>query len=222
LAENENTTHNGDDNEELVLSLTMISSPSKARNNNNRSRYILVVSDRCMRVLPSIHENVSALLSSVFPVLFYFSTSSVPDAVLPVVGDALSVTVSVSEASSATAISETPKKKHERPEDLSSDNGIIYSHARFDRTGAAFQDMLMAHAYAWHRNFTYHGACISSDHPAPHADQLQELLQATGLNAILKFACPDTKRGGRIRAKAYYRKDTAIGRQIGATIFDHS
>jgi hypothetical protein len=114
LALAENTTHNGDDNEELVLSLTMISSPSKARNNNNRSRYILVVSDRCMRSNFRWHsrKTVSALLMVIllFPVLFYFSTSSVPDAVLPAVCDALP-SYPVSEASSATVLSETPKKK---------------------------------------------------------------------------------------------------------------
>jgi hypothetical protein len=184
----------------------MISSPSKARTNKDRSRSILVLSDRCIRSNLRLHsrKSVSALLVILlFPVLFYF-------------GDELSVAVAVSEASPAAAISDTQKKKHERPEDFlspSSDTGrsIVYSHARKDRTGAAFQDMLMAHAYAWHRNLTYHGACISSDHPAPYADQLKELLQATGLNTILKFACPDTKRGGRIVAqKVYYRKDTAI------------
>jgi hypothetical protein len=59
--------------------------------------------------------------------------------------------------------------------------------------------MLMAHA-AWHRNLTHHGACISSDHPAPTLMSLNELLQATGLGT-LKFACPDTKRGGRVPSR---------------------
>jgi hypothetical protein len=57
---------------------------------------------------------------------FSLSTSSVPDAVLPAVGEMRSPSPSVSEASSATVLQITPKKKHERPEDLSSDTGIIY------------------------------------------------------------------------------------------------
>jgi hypothetical protein len=149
---------------------------------------------------------LTLLVILVFPVLFYFSTSSVPEVVLPVVGGELSV--AVSEPFPAAVIPKTQKNKYERPEDF-----IIYSHARKDRSGAAFTDMLMAHAYAWHHNFTYYGACISSDHPAPHADELKELLQATGLNTILPFACPDmdSKRGGRIVERTvYYRKDTAI------------
>jgi hypothetical protein len=209
----------GDDDDQLVLSFTMISSPSKARTNSCRSRSILVVSNRCIGSSLPLHsrKSVSALLIVIllFPVLFYFFTSNVPGVVIPVVGGELFNSVAVSESPPATAIiSETQKNKHERPKDLSSSSsktGIIYSHARDDRTGAAFQDMLMAHAYAWKRNLTYHGACISSNHTAPYADQLKELLQATGLNSILKFACPDTKRGGRIVAqKVYYRKDTAI------------
>ena len=179
--------------------------PSKARTNNYYcSRSYLVISNRCTRgnLRLSSRKTASALLVTLlFPVLFYFFTSSSG--------------VTISGASPTAVVSETQKSKHERPEDLSSNIGIIYSHARKDGTGAAFQDMLMAHAYAWHRNLTYHGSCISSDHPAPHADQLKEILQATGLHTILKFACPDTtmdiKRGGRIVArKVYYRKDTAI------------
>jgi hypothetical protein len=184
----------------------MISSPSKARTSSCRSRYILVVSDRCIRSSFRLHsrKTISTLLIVIllFPVLFYFSTSS---------GGELSDSVAISEAFTTAVISETQKNKHERLEGVSSNTGIIYSHARKDKTGAAFQDMLMIHAYAWHRNLTYYGACISSDYPAPHADQLKELLQATGLNSILKFACPDAKRGGRIVAqKVYYRKDTAM------------
>jgi hypothetical protein len=166
-----------------------------------------------------------------FPALFYFSTSIEPEVVIPVVvGGKLSV--AISEPSPATVRSETQKIKHERPENLSASASassntttttttIIYSHARRDRSGAALHDMLMAHAYAWQRNWSYAGACISTDYPAPYADQLRKLLQATGLHSILQFACPETdmdvdmdtqqRGGGRIVAqKLYHKKDTSI------------
>jgi hypothetical protein len=70
--------------------------------------------------------------------------------------------------------------------------------------------MLMAHAYAWHRNLTYHA-------PASLPITLRPTLMSSKsyssnrFETILKFARPDTKRGGSYRcAKAYYRKDTAI------------
>jgi hypothetical protein len=150
------------------------------------------------------------LVVLIVPVLHFCSTSSKPELVVSVsvVGSLLTHQAPVTVISSATQNS-----KNERPEDLSSlPSNIIYSHARKDRSGAALQDMLMAHAYAWHRNFTYAGACISAEHPAPHVDQVKELLQATGLDSILPFACPDTSgNNGRIVERTiYYKKDTAI------------
>ena len=41
-------------------------------------------------------------------------------------------------------------------------NTIYYSKARSDRSGAFIQDMLMAHAYTYHKNITYGGACITN------------------------------------------------------------
>lgn len=49
-------------------------------------------------------------------------------------------------------------------------NIIFYSYARYDRSGAFIQDMLMAHAYCYNHNYTYGGSClktnnISTDYP---------------------------------------------------------
>jgi len=72
----------------------------------------------------------------------------------------------------------------------------IYSKARTDRSGAVIRDMLMAHAYAFHHNLTYAGACN------PDPDKLRqkrmkihiELLEAIGLQNVLKFACPKNEK----------------------------
>jgi len=93
---------------------------------------------------------------------------------------------------------------------------IVYSHARRDRSGAALQDMMQAHATAWRTNHTsYGGACISPEYPAPFALQLEQLLDATGLSRIFRFACPDDKKDGTTTTmiweySVYVRRDTAV------------
>jgi hypothetical protein len=89
----------------------------------------------------------------------------------------------------------------------------MYSHARKDRSGAALQDMLMAHA----------GACISAEHPAPHVDQLKELLPATGLDSILPLRVLITVEIMVVssRGPSTTKKTRPFGRRIGATTFDH-
>lgn len=66
-----------------------------------------------------------------------------------------------------------------------------YSHTRGDRAGSALLDMIMAHAYAFHQNAHYGGACGTVDYPTlPHQ---RLLLQTLGLTHVLPFACPPEK-----------------------------
>jgi hypothetical protein len=71
---------------------------------------------------------------------------------------------------------------------------ILYSHAKSDRTGAALQSMLAAHAFCYARNWTYGGACeLSQDLPhdvVANQRAQQEMIQALGLDKVLPFACP--------------------------------
>jgi hypothetical protein len=62
-----------------------------------------------------------------------------------------------------------------------------YSKSRPDRSGAAIQDMLMCHAYAFARNATYGGAC---GEVTPYRKEQKYLLSTIGLTTILPFACP--------------------------------
>lgn len=39
---------------------------------------------------------------------------------------------------------------------------IFYSYARYDRSGAFIQDMLMAHSYCYNHNYTYGGSCLKN------------------------------------------------------------
>jgi hypothetical protein len=101
---------------------------------------------------------------------------------------------------------------------------VLYTYARDDRSGAAIQDMLFAHAFAFSKNVTYGGAC--ADEPSPkkssltpaqilehHKDQ-QNVIQMLGLQDALPFACPKdaAERGGGIimNRKDYYQQDTKI------------
>jgi hypothetical protein len=79
---------------------------------------------------------------------------------------------------------------------------IMYSNSRSDRTGAALQDMLAAHAFCYARNWTYGGACEpripSQDLPLDVMENQkaqQEMIQALGLDKVLPFACPVTVDG---------------------------
>jgi hypothetical protein len=64
---------------------------------------------------------------------------------------------------------------------------VYYSKARPDRSGAAIQDMLMCHAYAFARNATYGGAC---GEVTPYRKEQEYLISTIGLTTILPFACP--------------------------------
>ena len=69
---------------------------------------------------------------------------------------------------------------------------VLYSKARSDRSGSMIQDMLMCHAYAYHTNNVYGGACADWTLPQFRGKQEfhQQLLQAIGLNFVLSIACP--------------------------------
>jgi len=66
---------------------------------------------------------------------------------------------------------------------------IMYSKGRLDRSGSVIADMLYAHAYSYHHNYTYGGACHDNvkGHPRPATVQL---LESMGWSHILPFACP--------------------------------
>ena len=67
----------------------------------------------------------------------------------------------------------------------------LYSVARSDRPGSSLHDMLMAHAHAFARNWTYGGACSVVYPKVLHQEETQTLIDALGLGApFLQFACP--------------------------------
>jgi hypothetical protein len=64
-----------------------------------------------------------------------------------------------------------------------------YSVARVDGSGCAIHDMLLAQAYSFREGGVYGGACLRLLPFYPwHATV--KLLQETGLDTVLKFACP--------------------------------
>jgi len=86
----------------------------------------------------------------------------------------------------------------------SSNNTTIYSAYRFDRSGAAVHDMLMAHAYAFSINKTYGGAC-----PVKYLARKDTvfLLNKLSLSNILRIACPKgEKNSGLVVPDVVYRK----------------
>jgi hypothetical protein len=84
-----------------------------------------------------------------------------------------------------------------------STNGVVYALARQDRAGSAIAHMLATHAYAFHHNFTYGGACFRWKQRKPHIRKAfvnhmpdhVRLLQGLGLSNILRFNCPKDERG---------------------------
>lgn len=65
---------------------------------------------------------------------------------------------------------------------------ILYSIGRNDRSGSAITDMLYAHAFAYHLNVTYGGACWTRK-GYPKADT-RHLLQQLQWEELLPAACP--------------------------------
>ena len=87
-----------------------------------------------------------------------------------------------------------PSQNPNQPQKPSSTpSEIIWSAGRSDRSGATIQDMLMCHAYAFHRGAKYGGACVR-DWSLPQFQGKRELhealLEAIGLSKVLKFKCP--------------------------------
>jgi hypothetical protein len=76
---------------------------------------------------------------------------------------------------------------------------VIYTKARLDRSGSAISHMLASHAWAYHRNQTYGGACFRPDQVgkalrdkfAKHQHDQRRLLDGLGLSQILPFSCSD-------------------------------
>jgi hypothetical protein len=93
-------------------------------------------------------------------------------------------------------------------------NAMLYSAARGDRSGAVIQDMLMAHAYAFHNHQTYGGACskyLPNQYTFKRQQPLHEqLLHAIGLAKVLPFACSSDAEVKLMNRKDYIRNDTNI------------
>jgi hypothetical protein len=109
---------------------------------------------------------------------------------------------------------------------------VLYSYARPDRSGAAIQDMMFAHAFAFSENATYGGACdvaeqqqqknlmmnegegtvnLTPEQILEHRKDQHSVVQMLGLQDILPFACPkDRRRGIILNRFDYYQQDTRI------------
>ena len=85
---------------------------------------------------------------------------------------------------------------------------IVYSYVRGDRSGAAIQDMLMAHAYAFSKGQRYGGACQRRAFKDYVIQPRKDLLQVLGLESEIPFQCSST---GKLMNRAKYtQKDTGI------------
>ena len=87
----------------------------------------------------------------------------------------------------------------EAPPVVHTSKGLVYAVARQDRTGSAVAHMLAAHAYAFHHNLTYAGACFRWDKAKPHIQAAFKknrpgqvaMIRGMGLAKMLPFRCPD-------------------------------
>jgi len=113
----------------------------------------------------------------------------------------------------------------------------LYTELRHDRSGAAVQDMLYAHAYCFREGIRYGGACpnpnplppsdsnnssVSSEVDESRTERFRKLLRGLGLDEVLPVACPpaededdeedenssrDEKRRRRRKKSAIFAKD---------------
>jgi hypothetical protein len=96
-----------------------------------------------------------------------------------------------------------------------SNHHIVYSNAALDRSGSAITDMLAAHAYAFHQNMTYGGACLPEKVKRftkqvfeKRIAQHQALIDAIGLNGVIAFVhCSTNQTASIISKKRYIRTD---------------
>jgi hypothetical protein len=98
--------------------------------------------------------------------------------------------------------SSAPRKSRNDKADESSTKGVVYALARQDRAGSAIAHMLAVHAYAYHHNLTYGGACFRWNQQKPNMqetfrkhqpDQIR-MLDGLGLSHILPFNCPEDEK----------------------------
>jgi hypothetical protein len=76
----------------------------------------------------------------------------------------------------------------EAMEDYQFENVKYFHHYTKGKSGAVIEDMLMAHAYAFHKNGLYGGCCRKKD--TVNVERHEDLLDALGLKGALPFACP--------------------------------
>ena len=92
------------------------------------------------------------------------------------------------------------------------DDTLYFHHYRRGKSAAVIEDMLMAHAYAFHMGGTYGGCCIE---PGIKIERHEELLDALGLKEVLPFKCPGDyhEQGMRkttVPKEKYHSDDTRI------------
>lgn len=83
---------------------------------------------------------------------------------------------------------------------------VFHSKLRPDRSGAVIQDMLLAHAYAFHTNQAYGGACSIK----LNTGDVQWLLKGLGLDTMLPLACPESPQVPILERTQYYRDTTLL------------
>lgn len=117
-------------------------------------------------------------------------------------------------------VHEEKKNRNDEPgvhveamEDYNFENVTYFHRYTGGKSGAVIEDMLMAHAYAFHMNGVYGGCCADGEYVVKHV----ELLDALGLKEALPFACPhDYPREGKqkvmktIGLDSYHTEDTRI------------
>jgi hypothetical protein len=94
---------------------------------------------------------------------------------------------------------------------------VYYNPARSDRSGAFILDMLFAHAYSYHHNAIYGGACAenwSLPKLKGKRETHERLIHAIGLEGVLHIACPPSIRTKddhvMLQGQIHRTKDTAL------------
>lgn len=108
----------------------------------------------------------------------------------------------------AVAINSSSATTNSQIELLRPTGRTVYSYVRGDRSGAAIQDMLMAHAYAFSKGQIYGGACQRREFPDHVIQPRKDLLQVLHLESEMPFRCSAT--GKLMNRFKYTEQDTGI------------
>jgi hypothetical protein len=171
-----------------------------------RTLPLCLVAALCLFLAPVVRNNLLDGTSSVGKKVVDIN---LPDHVMPTLTSLNSSIDSTKNTGNATTRTSTIQMNNDENENKK----IYFSLGRIDRYGASIQDMLLCHAYCFHHNVTYGGACLQSNNNQANMKIRRQLLESVGLQDVLPLSCPNKTAFPKSRIiprERYIKNDTRI------------